>query len=461
MKRTHIFLFIILTFSAGCASLIPGPTPPVHTPTEKERAMFNVDVSHVENRIRFLKNFIKNKDLSDSDRNTALALLSAYRLLKKTAPGPVTGKECDTLAQSLFRSMSLMENTYFKKIGKVSDDGNSFANFIQRKNEILGLYLDENYKGVIQRTLALRTSFPDGLTPEIGIAFATSLAKDGMLEEAVEVGMEVAGKIESTQDMVKLRGDIIEWQLALGQPSQATQTLERIFHTRDDRAAMINDLSNRIEQTPREPDQPFRSMFQTAESPAPQEAQPHMVSLQEKVDALARNYEFAEARRLLLKEKNAREEGPETEVIDRALNNIEEAETTYEESARIKETYLKETYEIARKLYEREDYKGAINKLKEIERIQTLDAASIDLKNRAFEGLINLERNRAAEIFLEAKKTKDLEKKKELFEASCKILRTLVSDYPKSPLIPKLMSHIKIVQGEIDKLKRQSRSFKF
>ncbi len=452
MKKTRIFLFIILTFSAGCASITPEPPPLVHTPTEKEGTILNIEVSHVEERIQFLQNFIKNKDLSDSDRNTALALLRAYRLLKKSAPDPVTGKECDTLTQSLYRSMSLMENTYFEKIGKAPVDENSFADFIQRKNEILDLYLDENYRGVIQRTLALRTSFPGGLTPEIGIIFAISLAEDGMLDEAVEIGMEVAGKIERTQDVVQLRGDIIEWQLALGRPSQATQTLERISHTQDGRTAMINDLRNRIEQTPREPEQPFHSMFQTAEGTDPQEVQPHMALLQEKVDALAQNHEFAEARQLLLKEKAEMEEGPETEVIDRALKNIDEAETAYEENVMIKETYLKETYETARRLYEKEDYKGAITTLETLGKTQELNAEAVDLKNRAIESLINRERNRAAEIFLEAKKTKDPQKKRDLLETSYNILQTLVEDYPQSPLKQKLISHINIVRKEIEKL---------
>lgn len=452
MKKTRIFLFIILAFSAGCASVTPEPQPPVHTPTVKEGTILGIDVAHVEDRIQFLEYFIKNKNLSDSDRNTALALLSAYRLLKKSAPGPLTGKGCDTLAQSLFRSMSLMENTYFEKIGKAPVDENSFADFLQRKNEILDLYLDENYKGVIQRTLALQTSFPSGLTPEIGIIFAISLAEDGMLDEAVEIGMEVARKIEKTEDVVQLRGDIVEWQLALGRPSQATKTLERISHVQDSRTAMINDLRNRIQQTPREPDQPFYSMFRPPEGADPQELQPHMALLQEKVDALARNHEFAEARQLLLKEKAEREEGPETEVIDRALNNIEEAETAYEENVMIKETYLKETYEAASRSYEKEDYKGAITTLEALGNTQELNAEAADLKNRAVESLINRERNRAAEIFLEAKKTKDPQKKRVLLETSYNILQTLVNDYPQSPLKNKLTSHINIVQREIERL---------
>jgi tetratricopeptide (TPR) repeat protein len=452
MKQTRIFLFIILIITAGCASIPPKQPSPVQKPTEKEGTTLNIDVSHVEVRIQVLENLLRTDALSDSDRETVLALLDAYGLLKKSSPDPVTGKECDILTQSLFQSMSLMENTYFENLGKVSDDENSFADFMERQNEILDLYLDKNYAGVIQRTLALQTSFPNGLTPEIGMMFAISLANDGMLEEAIEIGSEVAKRIEKTSDAVQFRGDIAQWQLALGQRMEAVNTLEKISRTQDDRSAMINDLRDRIERMPKEPDQPFHSMFQPPEGVPPQEVQPRMVLLQEKVDALTRQYEFNEARQLLLNEKAEREEGPETELIDRALNNIDEAETAYEESVKIKETYLKQTYESAKKSYEKEDYKEAIATLEALGKTQKLNAEAADLKSRAIESLINRERNRAAELFLEAKKTQDLEKKRALLGTSYKILKTLVEDYPQSPLKHKLMSHMNIVLKEMGKL---------
>ncbi|MCP4578193.1 MAG: hypothetical protein GY846_18130 [Deltaproteobacteria bacterium] len=452
MKQTRIFLFIILIISAGCASVPPKQPSPVQKPIETGGTTLSIDVSHVEGRIRFLENILTNKDLPDRDRETVLALLEAYGRLKKSSPGPVTGNECDILTQSLFKSMSLMENTYFESFGKVSDDKNSFADFMERQNEIRDLYLDKNYAGVIQRTLALQTSFPNGLTPEIGMMFAISLANDGMLEEAIEIGSEVAKRIEKTSDAVQFRGDIAQWQLALGQRMQAVNTLGKISRTQNDRSAMINDLRDRIERMPKEPGQPFHSMFQPPEGTAPQEVQPRMALLREKVDALTRQHEFNEARQLLLKEKAEREEGPETELIDRALNNIETAETAYEESAKIKETYLKQTYESAKKSYEKEDYKEAIATLEALEKAQGLNAEAAELKGRAIESLINRERNRAAELFLEAKKTQDLEKKRALLGASYKTLKTLLEDYPQSPLKHKLMSHMNIVLKEMGKL---------
>ncbi len=453
MKKLLVFLLITLSCTAGCTTVAPKQPPAVHVPAEEEGATLKIPVSHVKTRIDFLENFIKTEGLSDSDKKTALALLDAYRLLQKTAPGPVTGKACETLTHSLFKSMSIMEKTCFEAMNKTSDEENPLAVFMGKRDEILNLYRDGNYKGVIHRCLALETSLGSNrLTPDMNLVFALSLGKDGMLEEAVEIGSRVAEELEQTPDVVQLRGEIAEWQLELGQKALAAKTLEKISHTQDDRTALVNDLRNRIQHEPPEPDQPGHlSVFQPADA-AGQNAPPLMGSLQEKVDALVQNHEFPEARSLLLKEKAEREEGPETELIDRALKNIDEMESTYEESVKVKEAYVKQTYEAAKRLYEKEDYKGVIEKLGELERIQTLDAVSIDLKNRAIESLINLERNRAAEIFLEAKKTKDPEKKRGLLEASYQILRTLVEDYPQSPLAPKLASNINIVRGEIEKL---------
>ncbi|MFH1953464.1 MAG: hypothetical protein ABIL06_17830 [Pseudomonadota bacterium] len=68
------------------------------------------------------------------------------------------------------------------------------------------------------------------------------------------------------------------------------------------------------------------------------------------------------------------------------------------------------------------------------------------------ESLINSERNRAAEIFLTAKKTKDPSKKKELLNSSCDILKALIDNYPSSPLNQKLKSHMAIVKEELESI---------
>ena len=453
MKMNRISLLLMAILAAGCATTTPKPSPPpVQPPAKKEAVTLNIDVSQLKERIQHLEDLQMNKDLTEEDRIAATALLDTYRLLEKSAAGPANEKAIRTLTQSLYKTTSLLEKGYFEKTDKSSGEENSFADFIQSKNEILNLYLDRNFSAVIQRCLALQTRFPGGLTPEIGMVFAYSLAEDGMLEEAVEVGSEAAGTIERSPDLMQLRADIARWQLATGKRAQAVKTLEKISSMQNDRINMINALDKQIEETPREPDQVHRSMFQTPEGSKPRTFDPQMISLQEEVDTLVRDHEFAKAKELLLKEKALRKEGPETEYIDSALKNVDEAQTAYEENMKVKLAYEKQTFDTAEKLFEAENYQGTIKTLAMLEKTQGLDAAAIDLKDRAVENLINRERNRAAEIFLEAKKTKDPKKKKELLETSYNILKNLVEDYPASPLKERLISNMTIVQGEIEKL---------
>ena len=133
-----------------------------------------------------------------------------------------------------------------------------------------------------------------------------------MLEEAVEVGTEMAGKIERSSDLVQLRADIARWQLAMGQRMQAEKTLEKLSHTKNKESAMINDLGQQIEKTPRESDLPFKSMFQPAEEAESQELPPQLMPLQKEVDSHVRKHEFTKAKEVLLREKALMEEGPET-----------------------------------------------------------------------------------------------------------------------------------------------------
>ncbi len=452
MKRKRIFLFMAVILIAGCASG-PGKRPPsVEPPLVTPGTTLNIDVPELKAHIDYLENLLMNKKLSEKDRNTLLDLLSTYRLLLKSASGPATEKEVNTLLKSLYETTFLMEKRYLEKSEKAWSEQDAFAEFMKQKNEILDLYLDRKFSVVIQRCLALQTRFPGGLTPEIGVVFAYSLAEDGMLEEAIEAGNEVLGRIERSADLTQLRGDIARWQLATGQRAQAVKTVQALSSRQDERTAMINDLNKQIEETPLKSDQPIQSVFQPAEGSEAREMTSPLVSIKEDVDALVRKHEYGRARELLLKEKAVREEGPETEEIDRALRNIDEAEAAYEENKKIKTAYVKESFDTAKSLFEEEDYRGAVNTLTALEKTARLNAEAADLKNRAIEKIITEERNRAAEIFLQAKKTDDPQKKRELLESARNKLETLVQEYPQSPLKQKLISNIAIVQREIEKL---------
>jgi outer membrane protein assembly factor BamD (BamD/ComL family) len=65
---------------------------------------------------------------------------------------------------------------------------------------------------------------------------------------------------------------------------------------------------------------------------------------------------------------------------------------------------------------------------------------------------INRERNRAAKNFLAAKKTRDMNKKRQYLRKSYYILKSLIDKYPSSKEINKVKSNMKTVVEEMDRL---------
>ena len=124
----------------------------------------------------------------------------------------------------------------------------------------------------------------------------------------------------------------------------------------------------------------------------------------------------------------------------------------FEKEKRSKDTYIKETIETAKNLIEGESFEDAIAKIDELQDLRGPSSESIALKNQAIEKLINRERNRAAKLFLAAKKTQDRAKKEEYLLSSYKILKAIIDKYPSSPLNNKLKSHIKTLTKEMERL---------
>ena len=76
----------------------------------------------------------------------------------------------------------------------------------------------------------------------------------------------------------------------------------------------------------------------------------------------------------------------------------------------------------------------------------------VALKQLAVEKLINRERNRAARLYLLAKNTPDIKKKKELLTTSYQILENLMNEFPSNPLSGKLEDHAEKVKDALIKL---------
>ncbi|MEE9611246.1 MAG: hypothetical protein V3W19_08340 [Desulfatiglandales bacterium] len=177
-----------------------------------------------------------------------------------------------------------------------------------------------------------------------------------------------------------------------------------------------------------------------------------MEKLLRRVDELIQEHEFKEAKLRLIRERLRVQDISELETIDRALKTVEMAEQGFEKEKNSKLTHEKETIELARKLIEEEHFEEAIWKLEELKGEQDMAAEIKALKDLAIEKSINQERNRAAKLFLKARKTTDQTKKEEFLLSSYEILKALIEKYPSSNLVAKLNAHMGKVREELGKL---------
>ena len=184
----------------------------------------------------------------------------------------------------------------------------------------------------------------------------------------------------------------------------------------------------------------------TPESLEPSEAHAMEKKWGKQVNALVKNGAFDDAKLLLLKTRLRTEDPYELELIDKTLKNVEQAEEN-------KDNMTSETavMEQTIRLIEEENYEEAISKLDEYSLNQAVPTEEMTrLRDLAVEKLINRDRNKAAKIFLAAKKNNDPFKKKELLESSRDILKALIDRYPESNLIDKLQNNLNMVKKELD-----------
>ena len=456
MRQLATFLLMLfLIYASGCATPPRTEVTPSPRPGVKAQTAPLLSTHAIDEKISFLEGIAAKKNLSKEDRRTAADLLATYKLTKKLAPARLTRKEYQTLIRSLFKSLTLTDERYFEEKRTALDYSRAVTFFVSKRDEIIGFYLQGNFKAVIKRSLALKEIFgPDALTSEIGLLFALSLAKEGELKQAIEIGEGIARELDQLPDIIQLRSKIAQWQLKLGRREKALHTYAKLTDNQDERMALIQNLNRQISQAMKYD----RSDISGSPGPGPapdtdvRQGTYSIDQLLEEVSSLVRKHKYREARMLLLKERIKMEEGSESEIIDRELARIEQREDEFEEQKRVRDAYLKQTFDAAKRLIEEEKFEEAVNKLDEIKNAQDITAESAALRARAVENHINQERNRAAEIFLTAKKTKDPSKKKELLKSSYVILNTLIDKYPSSPLNQKLKSHMAIVKKEIERL---------
>jgi tetratricopeptide (TPR) repeat protein len=399
----------------------------------------------LDRKIEVLKAILQTEGVSEKDKKTASTLLESYKKLKVTYSGHLTEAEYRKVINTLFKMLSALDENYFAEQRGVPDYSGIISQFSIKRKKIMDTYFAGDFKGVINQCLELKSVFgQDALIPEIGLVFALSLGKQGMPKDAIEIGEGIALEMEATPDIIHLRAKIAEWYLNLGQREKALNMYDKLTDNLDERQGILNGLTRKITgKTDPEPPSETKTDFQDL-SP--------MDEFLLKVDALMQEHLYDEARLLLIKHRIRLEGGPDVEIIDEALKGVEIAEEKFEKEKRSKDDYINEAIETAKNLIEEESFEAAISKIDELQDLHGPSSETMALKNQAIEKLINSERNRAAKLFLAAKKTQDRAKKEEYLLSSYKILKAVIDKYPSSPLNAKLKSHIKTLTKEMESL---------
>ncbi|MFW6099208.1 MAG: hypothetical protein ACOC79_01790, partial [Thermodesulfobacteriota bacterium] len=357
----------------------------------------------------------------------------------------------DRVVRSLFETLTYTEQAYFETPTSRQAGLSNMRAYFQMKQDISEAFSNRNFPYVVQACRRLESLFgQEALTPDTAMLYAVALGQEGELKEAVSTGKSVIRKLDQLPDPIQLRADLAQWFLKLGEKEEAVVHHEALSDIQDQRAALIKDLDRALQGGD-------AASPPTMESPLPGTAGPkpglatftELDPLLEGVDALLEKNQFQEAKLLLIRHRLTFEDPEQTETIDTYLQKIEALAQEYEEERMIREAYVQETLEGAKRLLEAEKFEDAVDKLSKIEGDEEFMAASKALRERAVENIINRERNRAATLFLEARRTQDPSKKEQLLQQSFEILKALADKYPSSPLHKKVLSHIDIVKKEL------------
>ena len=430
----------------------------------------SVSVEALDRRIVYLTRVLETQDLSKDDRELAQDLLASYKGLKTASQTGSLRQNYSPMVNMLLRNLEQMENRYFTKqtaAPSLSSDG--VRELAMARKKILQAFSAGNDQAVIDGILDLEKTFgPDSLTPDLSLLLALSLGKKGTFTTALNVGQDAAAQLEGKPDLLQLRSQMIEWQLALGNEKEAKEIYIRLQRKLAEREALVKALEPKIGP-------------EVSKAPAPETAASRADVTKAELDrdlkeALAKAErstqigDFERAKFILFQQRIRFEEGPEAELIDQALKSVELAEQKAQERPKTevaakeerpssadvqkelqREAEKQDNLKLALALIRSEKYEDAMAKLDES---PSSDPEVKELKNMVVEKIINRERNKAAKLFLTARNTKDPAKKEELLNSSYNILKAVADKYPASPLIPKVQDHMNQVTKELAKAKK-------
>jgi hypothetical protein len=464
--RTRLILgaLFLLTLSSACQPALqrePVSARQDLTPPP------SLSVEALDRRILYLNRLLETQDLSEDDRELARDLLASYTALKTASQSGSLKQNYSPAINMLLRNLERMEDRYFtRQVGGASLSSEGVRQLAIKRKKILETFAAGNDQAVIDGILDLEKTFgPEALTPDLSLLFALSLGKKGTFTTALSVGQDVASRLEGKPDLLQLRTQMIEWQLALGNEKEAEEIYERVQRKLSEREALVRGLEQKLS--------PEGSRAGLPDSAVPKEeglkadTERDVREALAKADELVQKGDFEGAKFVLLQQRIRVEEGPDAEVIDQALKSVETAEEKAQQQGKTgvaaaepakdlqkelqQDAQKQDTLKVALALIRSEKFEEAILKLDEL---PPTEAEVKELKDRAVEKIINRERNKAARLFLAASKSKDPAKKEELLTSSYNVLKAVADKYPSSPLTPKLQNHMNQVTKELAKVKK-------
>jgi len=458
MKK-HIMLITsiaMLLAVASCAPVLERPPAGV----ARQPIIPPVDPTLIQERLDKITKALERRDLSSTERTVLYSLQEAYQVMNNPPPNMAEQQFYRRSIQKLFYGLNSLEDLYLSRRPQLGAQAKTAVGIFNRKTkEILDAYLAGYYKEVIDQCIELKRDFGlDALTPELGVVFALSLAHKGMIKEAIAIGEQMANKLQTRPDLAALRVHLVQWHLKIGDRDGALRNYEKLQDLVDERemskkrlASLLGPLPSKSEKIPihalKAPPGPEKGPALTNEGA--------IVPLDQflaQIQGLIRDRKFDKARDLI---NRRRHQSTSSQELDRLAKALKEVDTKEDQFLQQRISVLSEQSEVLREaeaLIEKERYDEALSKL------ALLNPESVDrveltrLKDAAISGIINRDRNKAARLFLAAKRCEDPEKKERYLKSCLEILKALVERFPTSPLIYKVKDHIQRVTEELNKL---------
>lgn len=412
---------------------------------------FLLPANAIDMKIMRLEALLTDKRLYHRDREIAQKLLTDYRRIRKLSRGKVSDRAYHEMIRTLFSDLDMVSEIHLFENLTDNDTQLAVVNELAiRRDRILAGYTSGDDEDVIAECRELASSFgSDALTPEIGLLFAISLARQNLTAEALAMGARAIRELEGRPDRVDLRAHLIQWHLDMGDRKKALELYEKLIDDLDERQALLSTARRRImaeEATVVRPEDEFEEIPMN-DRPLDPEATEVEIILR-KVALLVEENRFRDARLLLIRHRPKVDDEPEAELLEQALKTVELAEETYRENLALK----KKPTERALELIEADRFDEALEILEQEDLEQSGDPEKTRrLKELAVEKRVKQERDRAARIFLTARSTNDPEKREQLLLSSYEILKKLIATYPSTSLIDKLNANLLKVKEELGK----------